>query len=206
MSITSPGEIASSRRMTLSLVLRLPWISIFWTWDFSLSPICKFHVHRAGVHVGHAVDAQGLALGNFNVTLAAVKILDQLGVLGQAVRREGVAGVHRQAMRAELALGMLDNHARHAGRLRFSASVKILPPEIFTSPTLYWRPSSTKYLMIHRVGGGAVELDVLDFKIQVAVVAIIIRQPVAVAVKIILLEIARAGQPGKRPAPPDFQF
>ncbi len=61
-------------------------------------------------------------------------------------------------------------------------------------------------LDVHRVGVRALQLDVLDFKIQETVVAVIIREQVAVGVKVILLEITGAGQPGKRPAPPDFEF
>ena len=51
-----------------------------------------------------------------------------------------------------------------------------------------------------------IQLHVLDFKIQIAVVAVKLRQRVLVVVKLVLLEHAAARQPGKHPALPGLEL
>ena len=151
------------------------------------------------------IDAQSLPLRNLDVTLAAVKILDEFGVLAQTVGFENISAVHRQAMHPELGFGMLV--VMHAVETADDFRVgENFAAGDFHVADLVLAAFVHDELHVHDVRHRAVQLHIRDRKIKVAVVAVEICQPVFVAVKILLLEIAAAGEPGKRPALFRFEF
>ena len=66
----------------------------------------KIQIHGAVLDVRHGLNAQGLTLGNFDVTFAAVKILYRLGIFLQPIRRKNTCDIHHQTVRAQLGLGV----------------------------------------------------------------------------------------------------
>ena len=148
---------------------------------------------------------QRLALRNVHIAFAAVKILDQVGVFGEAVGRENIAGVHRQTVGAELALGMLKRVDVLQPLDDFRVAENFVAGDFHCAHFVL--PAFVNGIIdIHHVGRGPLQFHVLDFKIKITVVAVKIAQPVAVAVEIFLLKITAAGEPGKKPAPPDLEF
>ena len=101
---------------------------------------------------------------------------------------------------------MLGNRGRRAGPLRISGVGENLVAGEFDGADLVLPAFEHVKLDVHRVRRRMVQLHVLDLKIEVAVVAVKIRQRVAVVVEVVLLEIPAAGQPGKHPAPPGLEF
>ena len=96
MSKTSPGR--NGQFAPDDLVLGLDIAVNINSLDVELLALVnlKFQIHRAGVHVRNARDLERGALFHINVSFAAVKILDGLHVLVEAVGRENIAHVHRQ--------------------------------------------------------------------------------------------------------------
>src|SRR5665213_2982463 len=164
-----------------------------------------FQIHRALVNVRHAQDAERVALRNLDVSAAAVKILDGLGVLGHALGREPVSRVHGQAVGAELSLEMLIvvDFLQPLGDFRVAEN---FAAGDLDGANLVLPAFEDVILHVQRAGRGMLQLHVRDGKIQIAVAAVKIGQRVAVGVKIILLVIAAARQPGKHPAPPRLDF
>ncbi len=71
---------------------------------------------------------------------------------------------------------------------------------------LVLRPFKNVILHVQRVGGGMHQLHILDLEIQVAVLVVEIAERIAIGVKIVLLEITAAGEPGEEPAPAELEL
>ncbi len=154
----------------------------------------KFQIHRARLHVRNVRGAQRRSPHNVNVTLAAVKILDGLRVLVQAAGRENVAGVHGQAVRAELALGMLEVVDRLQAAMDFLRIKKFIAGEGDRADLVL--PSFINVKANHHfVGRRVIELHVLDFKIKITATVVKFGEQVAIVLELVLLEHAAARQP-----------
>ena len=166
----------------------------------------EFQIHRAAFRVGHLVDDQiARAGGDVNVAFGPVKILDCGGVLGQAVRGEGVAEIHLQAVRPELDFFQGVAGMRQAVGLRDVGGAEQNIPGVFDGAHFVLAAFKHIEPHDHRLRRGMRQFHLLDFKINVALLVVELGQLFLVIVKLVLLEAAAAGEPGEHPVAAGFE-
>jgi hypothetical protein len=138
-------------------------------------------IDRAGAGVGAAPgDDAGV-----DITLGAVGVLDDFRVLGQALGRERLAHTHFQTF-----VDIVGGKERHAFEIN--------------GAHLVLAAFGHEEVKLDAAGFHRDLFDFLEFEIDVAGVAIELRQPILVILQFLLLQMSGLGEPGKPPPAPGF--
>src|SRR5437016_6547808 len=155
-------------------------------------------VHRAPVSVGvfDGPDHNPVPLTFANVTVGAIKVLNRLAVFFQPLRRKNFSFKHARFDRMPE-----DDHA--------------LPDLFGREPGVAFELDRTDLVTLAFINdeaddqarrAGVVQLHFFDFEINVAFAPVKILQLLLVLLKLLLFELATAGQPRKHPVPPRLEL